>query len=1203
MISSSSHSIQAAFNALSEPLRISGVSNTTVCAYVAARLNLPQPGAPLIIICPDFSSADQLAEEMNAFVGEVSESSSPIAVSLPTWENTPYSSISLSIRVRHHRIALLSRLGKPNGPQVITTTLEASLQSTLPPDLLQQSILHLKTDEEVESRERLIQDLYRNGYLKVDTVDDAGTFAVRGDIIDVLPPGLFQDDAWGIRIELWGETIEQIRLFHPETQRVLQKEGTSNSLLEISLPPAREVLIRTEDESKVRERIKSFADNRDIPRKLRDPILHSIQQGTYAQKSDTWAPFVYEEPHHFWSHIDSSSSSNYQVLWFDELSCFQNWDKFLEKQAQSQEAYRDSGMIVPDPNTLYQGKSALESAIQHTQIYFDRIDFTELDLSQNPQPVPDEKTPIRSKHTLSIRENTDLHLPSQKTPEEVWNKLKQWNSDQRQVLIFSSSEKTQERLVYLLQEKQIPFTIQEQGLPENALPGIFLKTGRIQMGFRWPVEKTILLRDDELFGTKKNRTSLRRHRSENKSSAQDWSGLQTLSDLNEKDVVVHRDHGVARYLGLKRLKLSGAESDFLVLEYAGGDKLYVPIYRLQGVQKHSNAQNTVKLDKLGGSGFEKTKAGVKKAVKTLAFNLVDLYARRQIQKISRYLAPDTYYTDFEERFPFEETPDQLKAIEESLEDMREGKVMDRLICGDVGFGKTEVAMRAAFLAVENQRQVAVLVPTTILCFQHEQSFRERFKDYPVEVESLSRFKPRKEQKRILADVSTGKIDILIGTHRLLSQDVRFKNLGLMIVDEEHRFGVEHKEKLKNFRTNTHVMTLTATPIPRTLHMSLAGLRDISLITTPPVDRMPIRTYVSKFDETLIQRALEFELSRGGQVYFLHNRVQSIYEMAARIEKLCDKAKVIVGHGQMTESQLEKTMLSFYKGEANVLVCTTIIESGIDIPSANTIIINRADSFGLAQLYQLRGRVGRSGQRAYAYLLVSEQGKMTEDAKKRLEVIQRFVELGSGFHIASHDLEIRGGGNLLGAEQSGHIASVGFDLYTELLEEAIDDIRKTKENTGDIDESSALSKNKEPEMRSPYPAYLDESYIPDPHQRLSLYRRLSISKTEEELFELEDELKDRFGKLPEPAQNLVGLIRIKQLLQAHGVELLTIGKERVSLSPGPVCLLSPEKLLQEIKSGNNDLSVTPESKIILRHPQAGLNKLFFALESLFKTLKR
>jgi transcription-repair coupling factor (superfamily II helicase) len=641
------------------------------------------------------------------------------------------------------------------------------------------------------------------------------------------------------------------------------------------------------------------------------------------------------------------------------------------------------------------------------------------------------------------------------------------------------------------------------------------------------------------------------------------------------------------------MESGGAASDFLQIEYANGDKLYLPIYRLNSIQKYMGGSDGIALNRLGTAQFEKTKAKVRESVRALAFDLIELYAQRKLETGIPIEPRGVPYREFEASFPFEETPDQIRAIEDCFADFESGKLMDRLVCGDVGFGKTEVAIRVAYQAVMSGKQVAVLVPTTVLCFQHELTFRTRLKSCGMRVESLSRFKTASQQKAILSDLAAGKIDVLIGTHRILSSDVKFKDLAVMIVDEEHRFGVEHKEKLKTIRASLHVLTLTATPIPRTLQMTVTGLRDISLIATPPVERVPIRTYISKFDLELMKSAIETEISRGGQVFFLHNRVQSIYEMASKITKTVPLARVIIAHGQMNEGELEKAMLAFYEKQGNVLVCTTIIESGLDIPSANTILIDRADRLGLAQLYQIRGRVGRGDQRAFAYLFVSEDGALSGDARRRLEVIQRFVELGSGFHIASHDLEIRGGGNVLGPEQSGHIAAVGFDLYTELLEEAVLELQGKPRKVED--------RKREPEIKVPFPAFLPEEFVPDLQQRLSLYRKLSAVETLTELERLEDEIHDRYGELPEQAHNLLWILRLKELLRRHGIDALTVGQERISLQVGTGASLDPAKALTRMRQSPDDFQITPDSRVIARADLSNLAILTQSVEKLLTEL--
>lgn len=817
--------------------------------------------------------------------------------------------------------------------------------------------------------------------------------------------------------------------------------------------------------------------------------------------------------------------------------------------------------------------------VKKTRFFFDQVQLSNIETLE-------EQT--SAYHQVLVFPNTELKQGPKNSLESLEPKLRLWRQQGFKVIALASTQSQVDRIRFLFSERNL---------------SCITEIGSLSEGFQWPAEGLVILTEEEILAThrgtphsrKRKRSEARpeKESEEGDSSAKAWSSLQALTDLSIGDAVVHVDHGIGRYHGLVRLNLSGAPSDFLLLEYANKDKLYLPVYRLNVIQKYIGSNEGLSLDRLGTQQFSKTKDKVREAVKKLAIDLIQLYAERKLRPGIRFSSPDSFFKEFEAQFPFEETPDQLKAIRDSLRDLESGRSMDRLVCGDVGYGKTEVAIRAAFRAVSEGKQVAVLVPTTVLAFQHEQSFKARMKDYPIQIESISRFKTSKEQKVILGNLAAGKIDIIIGTHRLLSNQVQFQDLGLVIIDEEHRFGVEHKERLKTIKINTHVLTLTATPIPRTLHMALSGLRDISLINTPPVDRLPIRTYVSRFDEPLIQRAILSELNRGGQVFFLHNRVQSIYEMAQTIRELVPSANVSVAHGQMSEKELEEAMIGFYQKRSNVLVCTTIIESGLDVPSANTIIINRADTLGLAQLYQTRGRVGRSETRAYAYLLIPDEGAITHDAKRRLEVIQKFVELGSGFQIASHDLEIRGGGDLLGAQQSGNINAVGFDLYMELLEEAIHELQGKLPS---LEETA-----REPEIKTPFPAFLSEEFVPDIHQRLSLYRRFSATTRESEITALEEELRDRFGALPVEAQNLIWLIRLKQLLKHNGIEALTVGPEKISMLPGSKSSLNPARAIALVASKPDRYQLLPDSRFVAKLETGTLRELLFGMERLLKDL--
>jgi transcription-repair coupling factor (superfamily II helicase) len=1169
---------------LGEPVRVTGATPAAL-ALIAARFALAssENDAPILVLCPNDDSASEFAADIEALSALIDRT--PLLVChFPTWEQSAYSPIAPSLRTRLARVSALTGLVSPDRaaqPRILVTTIAALCQATVPRATLTRYQTLIERDGSVESRETLLSRLTEAGYLRVDPVEDPGTYSARGDIIDVFPP----DRERPVRIELFGDVIERIREFDPATQRAMEGD-----LVRVTLPPAREVLINRETVALARERVRGRADDLEMPRPQRDPILAGVQAGNYPDHSDAWAPFSYPDAERLWDYLPAGT----QVLWNDELACQQEWDAFHETQKRLASDALQSGVIAPAVDALFPWQPELEKNVRRqTRLFFDRLEMANVDTIGTEDEVvatgPSAEETVSPRHRVFVRDNGDLSAGSKHALGELEPKVKLWLKQGFKILALASTQSQRERIRFLLEERGFVCHL-EPGLQPSV---VSLAIGSISQGFRWPAEGLVVVTESEILGARHAKKQRRQSTAESGSAAKNWSGLQALSDLAVGDAVVHIDHGIGRYQGLARLSLGGAPADFLQLEYASNDKLYLPVYRLNVIQKYVGAGESVALDRLGAVQFAKAKEKVRDAVKRMAIDLIKLYAERKVRPGIAFSPRDSTFREFEASFPFDETNDQLRAIDDILGDMESGRVSDRLVCGDVGYGKTEVAIRAAFRAVTDGKQVAVLVPTTVLAFQHEQSFRTRMKDYPISIGSVSRFKSAKEQKTALDALAQGKLDIVIGTHRLLSRDVTFKDLGLIIVDEEHRFGVEHKEKLKTLKTNTHVLTLTATPIPRTLHMALSGLRDISLINTPPVDRLPIRTYVSKYDDALIQRAIQFELNRGGQVFFLHNRVDSIYETATRIRELVPQAVVGVGHGQMGEGELEEAMVSFYQRRTNVLVCTTIIESGIDLPNANTILINRADALGLAQLYQIRGRVGRGQQRAYAYLLIPAETAVTGDAKKRLEVIQRFVELGSGFSIASHDLEIRGGGDLLGAAQSGHIAAVGFDLYTELLEEAIREIEGQPLTAEDA--------RREPEIKAPFPAFLSEEYVPDVHQRLSLYRRFSAANEDAEVDALEEELRDRYGELPLEAQNLMWLIRIKILLKRNGIDTLTVGPERVSLVSGPGSKLDPVRAISMISGNPEKYQLTPDSKFVARIPTRTLRDLFFAMETLFKDL--
>ena len=710
-------------------------------------------------------------------------------------------------------------------------------------------------------------------------------------------------------------------------------------------------------------------------------------------------------------------------------------------------------------------------------------------------------------------------------------RLRRWTGEGASVYLVCSQKERAARIAELLEDYGIESVVSGRGFGEESFKSSLVKIihGPLGNGFFWQAEKLAVVAEEEIF----ERRSRRR-------GQKPVAGifLNSFQDLHQGDFIVHVDHGIGVYKELAHLNAGGAENDFLLIAYQDGDKLYVPVDKLEKVQKYMGLEGQEpEVDKLGGKSWERAKKKARESAEKMAEELLDLYAIRQVGEGYSFTPPDHYFQEFETTFAFEETPDQVKAIEDVLDDMTSKRPMDRLICGDVGYGKTEVALRAAFKAVMDGKQVAMLVPTTVLAEQHHESFHERFEGFPVNVASLSRFKSAAQQKAILNGIKKGSIDIVIGTHRLLQEDVVFKDLGLLIIDEEHRFGVRHKERLKKLRTSVDVLTLTATPIPRTLHMALAGIRDLSTIETPPQDRRAIETYVTNYDEFAIREAIYRELSRNGQVFFVHNYVQTIQQMAARLAVLVPEARISVAHGQMRERDLERVMLDFIHKKIDVLVCTTIIESGLDIPAANTIIINRADKFGLAQIYQLRGRVGRSSEQAYAYLIIPGETLITRDAQKRLRALLDFSELGAGFKIALNDLQIRGGGAILGSSQSGHIAAIGYELYLELLEKAIKSMK--------ADESQAEAI--ETEINLPVSVFLPEDYICDTDQRLIAYKRLATLADEQSIEDLAGEWRDRYGPLPETVKSLILMAMMRLLLKRLKVVRLDGDAENFILS--------------------------------------------------------
>lgn len=1099
------------------------------------------PGADTRIqvhLFPEQERADEFADLLRSFA-EADPRGDRVEIAMWTAsEHAPFSPVSPSLSQRTARLRTLALLHSSPHKVILIGTAGSWLQPTLPAQVRAESKLVLECDRDSGTRDALRSKMRALGYVPSDLVQEPGQFAFRGEILDFFPP----ENERPFRVGFFDTVPESIRVFHPETQRTLAEPA---GLLRIEAGPAEEALLPWGRIEPVLERIKEYCDHHQISRKIRDPVFENIRAGFMPDHARTWIPFLYGATAGLSDHLPENAP-----VYIHERQRFESsFNEHLAWLKKEEARYTERHWITPDFGMLYPRAESKIEELRHRSID-PRAEV--LDPLENPRVGEQE--------------------------------ILEWLDDGFSVWIGSRGPSHQDRIRHHLKQA-------------TRHPGLRLLSSDPEESGVFPVRKTVVLSERAIFaGESGGKTASKaRHPKFEKNPA---LAFQRLEDLAPGDLVVHSLHGVGRYLGMQELR-SGAQGsgEYLLIEYASGDKLYLPVYRLNNIQRHAAGGASGGLDRLGSGQFDRAKQKARESARKLAINLVEIYAKRALLKGPRFDPPSDDYFSFCEKFEFQETDGQMNAVRDILHDLESAKLLDRLVCGDVGFGKTEVAIRAAFQAVQNGYQVAVLVPTTLLAFQHEQSFKNRMRDFAVRIESISRFKTRTIQNALLKELQDGKIDILIGTHRLLSKDVRWSNLGLLIVDEEHRFGVEHKEKIKAIQADTHTLTLTATPIPRTLNMALSGLKDISVIQSPPTNRQPIQTHVSAWSPELVKNAIETELARGGQVFYLHNKVQSIQHHANEIQKLVPSCKVIVAHGQMSETEIEEKMLEFYRGQAQVLVCTTIIESGIDVPNAGTILIDRADQLGLAQLYQIRGRVGRSHRRAHAYLLVREEGALTDEAKQRLDALQRFVELGSGFQIASLDLEIRGGGNVLGGEQSGHIASIGLDLYTEMLEEAIQELRGKKI---DIEE-----RRFEPELQVPALCEIRASLIPDSRLRLSLYRRLSRAQTEAEIAALEEEFRDRFGEVPEETSNLFWLIRLKSLLKHVGIEHLSANQERVAYTVRKSTLVDPDEAMKVVAGPKNirdpRVQITPDSKIVLRSPFQDMKTLVFETETLLKRI--
>lgn len=1133
------HSIKSKIQQLNEALSradvrisISGLKGSTP-AYVMSRL-AGETKMSCLVVLPDTDAAEEFCQELRFYAGRKES-----ILYFPPWETAPFEQVSPHPDNTGERLHALFKLMEGNVP-VIVTTITAAYQKLLPRRVLGEVSQYLVAGEEVD-RDALLGKLVSLGYSGVPLVEDRGTFAVRGGIVDIFPP----DAPLPARIEFFGDFADTIRTFDPLTQRSLQP------LSELVLLPSREIVFTEEAVREFAARIKNRCDDCGIPATRRRELLEQVQNAMYPQGIEYLQPLFYSGMETLFDYLPADSIT---VL-IDPVAVAAEAERFSSELLFAEKRALERGTVTCSTEDLYLVPEQADAYLSRGR----KIDIMNLELEGHDADAQSFR--------FQAECNDDLHLDVSPDAEEMLrplvNRLSAWLDSGQKVVVACHQAGQAHRLYELLSHYSLALQVSGRDFPyerANRTGRVDILVGYISRGFRLPDESLVVIAEEEIFGKRIKRRGI--------SEIRKKQILTSLAELKPGDYMVHIDFGVGQYKGLQHLVLDTIEGDFLFLEYAGSDKLYLPVDRINLVQRYVGSEGiTPVLDRLGGAGWEKKKAKVLESVREMAEELLKIYASRQVEEGFSFSPPDDLYREFEASFAYEETPDQMSAIEDVLGDMEKEKPMDRLICGDVGYGKTEVAMRGAFKAVMDGKQVAVLVPTTVLAQQHLETFRKRFEAYPVKVEMVSRFRSPRQLKTILEEVKKGEIDVIIGTHRLLQKDVVFKDLGLVIIDEEHRFGVAHKEKLKQYRAVVDVMTLTATPIPRTLHMSLTGIRELSIIDTPPVDRLSIKTFVARYSDDMIREAVMRELRRGGQVFFVHNRVQSIQAMAEYLQSLVPEARLAVGHGQMNEKELEEVMLGFMHGEYNLLLCTTIIESGLDIPTANTIIINRADSFGLAQLYQLRGRVGRSRQRAYAYFLIPGEGAISPDARERLKIIQDITDLGAGFRIATHDLEIRGAGDLLGARQAGNIAAVGFELYTELLEEAVCRL-KGEEHTERV----------EPEINLRIPAFIPEDYVQDPNQRLVLYKKLAQSVSEDDVSEIMEELVDRFGVLPAAVSYLLEVMRLRVHLKSFLIRKLEFDGRRLIASFHEKTPVSPDAILSLIRQSPKKYQFTPDFRL-------------------------
>ncbi|MBX3020459.1 MAG: transcription-repair coupling factor [Bdellovibrionales bacterium] len=1141
------NSIDRFFRTGEPEMEIVGSDSATLLAGLLTLPKVALNEKPHLVVTADMTAAQKLETSLRFIAPE-----NRVHL-LPSFDVGVYSGLYPNRRTLAARMRWLWQAQNAKPGDIFVAPVESLLQRTLPYQSLSQRALRLRKNDVLP--ENFATLLEARGYANVPLVEDVGTFSIRGGIVDVFSPA--HDHP--IRLELFGDIVESLREFDEDNQRSLGERER------LEIIPAQEILFTDENRQNAATRFKASYENRPVDREEAQALLHQLVQGQHFHGIEFLLSLFYDTPVTPIDHFNSPLN-----LWrLDPFELTRAFDQLVAAAKKEFEA-SESQIIRPLFSEVYAPLDSLEPPPESQTVTLSKVRLGDEDSEKGLALLPISTSDLKEIASTA----KSLATQAGDLADFLGKKIREWKNLGYRVFVSVTTQAQAQRLKLLLEKSELQPRLIEENLfgwedwlsEQEREPNLIHVIERpLGESLRYSDEHLILLREEDLFGAKRARAAYK-----SSGTLEQRAHAFNFGDIKPGDLIVHKLHGIGTYEGLKVMPIQGIAAEFIQIKYKDNDRLYLPVYRVHQIQKYSGPSAGTVVDKLGGPGWEKTKTKVRSHLRDVAAELLKIYAERSVAERPPFSTPDQDFTSFEATFPYQETDDQLRAIADVLRDMQKVHPMDRLVCGDVGFGKTEVAMRAAFHAVHNKRQVAIIAPTTVLSFQHLENFKKRFAKWAIDVRGLNRFVAKKDMTATLKDLKEGKVDIVIGTHRLLSSDVQFKNLGLLIIDEEQRFGVKHKEKLRKLKSGLDTLAMSATPIPRTLNMSLVGIRDLSLINTAPVDRLATRTFVTKYEAETIRKAITSEVARGGQVYFIHNRVQSIYQLADQLREIVPDVRFRVAHGQMEEGELEKCMIEFFNHEIDMLVCTTIVESGMDVSAANTMFIDNAQQLGLSQLYQLRGRVGRSKERAYCYLLIPNHRRIEKDAQERLRIIQENTALGSGIRIAQYDLELRGAGDILGEEQAGHVNAVGYELYLELLEEAV---RGAKGEEVDI--------GVEPEINVRIPALIPDSYISDLRIRLAYYKQLSEIESPEDIDRIEDELRDQFGKLPDQVLNLMGLMLIRKVCKDLAVRDLSSGESTITLAFTEKTPLPVPRVIELASRTNKKYSITPDNRLRVR----------------------